>query len=277
MSALVDHLRDRRVAVALSSAYFGFYAHTGFMKALYDAGLELSAVGGASSGAMVAAMAASGMTPQRWAGPLLAVRRRDFWDPVVPWGLRRRTMRPPGLLKGHKFAELLDRQLPAKRFEDCTIPLLTVSTNLTTKQRHIDLAGPLVPAVHASCALPLLFEPVRRDADLHVDGGLMDKVPIRAMLDAFDPEVLLVHFIPSPGLDKPIARAPWAIMDQALDLVRDDAWRLQCEIAQARGVEVHIVETRTATSGPLKMGLGPRIMAEAEAQTRAWLHKPFVG
>ncbi|MFN3198544.1 MAG: patatin-like phospholipase family protein [Bradymonadia bacterium] len=269
---IIDALADRRVAVVLSSAYFGFYAHTGFMKALYRAGIRPIAVGGASSGAMVAAMAATGMQPEEWAGPLLATRRKDFWDPAVPWPVRRRMRRPPGLLKGRKFAELLDAQLPIKRFEDCPIPLLTVSTNLDLKRRHIDLTGPIVPAVHASCALPLLFEPVTRDGHAHVDGGLMDKVPVRAMLDAFEPEALLVHFIPSPGLAGPVPRAPWAMMDHALDLVRNDAWRLQCEIAQARGAQVHIIETRTPLSGPLRMRLGPSIVTEAESQTRSQLY-----
>lgn len=270
-SPAIERLQGKRVAVALSSAYFGFYAHTGFMEALYDLGVTPCAVGGASSGAMVAAMAASGMAPKDWAKPLLAVRRRDFWDPTVPWPVRRGMPRPPGLLKGQKFARILADQIPVRRFEDCTIPLLTVSTDLTEKRRHLDLTGPVVPAVHASCALPLLFEPVYRDGHMHVDGGLMDKVPLRAMLDTFQPDAVVVHFIPSSTLKAPMPRAPWAMMDHALDLVRDDAWRQQCEIARARGVEVYVVETDTPASGPLKMSLGPAIMAEAARQTRAQL------
>lgn len=160
--------------MALSSAFFGFFGHTGFVRALQDAGIRPVLYGGASAGAMVAAAAAAGRLEQ-FGDVALDLKRRDFWDPGVPFGA------PPGLLRGRRFAALLERHLPA-RFDDCATPLVTVSTNLTRRRRHVDTTGALPEAVLASSASPILFKPVRRGGELHVDGGLVDRPRARRRL-----------------------------------------------------------------------------------------------
>ncbi len=262
-----EHLRGRRVGVALSSAFFGFFGHTGFVRALLTAGVRPVLYGGASAGAMVAAAAAAGQL-DRFGDVALGLKRRDFWDPGVPFGA------PPGLLRGRRFAALLERHLPA-RFDECETPLVTVSTNLSRRRRHVDTSGSLPEAVLASCSLPILFKPVRRAGELHVDGGLVDKVPLRAMLEAHPVDVLVVYLIPSSSLSKPWARDPWRFLDQALDLVRDDAWRHQAALAEARGVEVQVLEGPRGRLSPFSLGAAPEVMAEAEALTTAWLAEPL--
>lgn len=264
--SLVEQLRGRRVGVALSSAFFGFYAHTGFVRAVRRLGIEPVMYGGTSAGALVAAFAAAdGLAGF---GELLGrLRRRDFWDPALGLGGR-----PFGLLHGRRFGQLLETHLPVPTFEGCRVPLVTVSTNLTRRCRHVDTRGPLAPAVLASCALPLMFRPVVREGDLHVDGGLIDKVPLRAMIDA-DPalDALLVHVLPSSGLEVEWARGPLGFLDQALDLVRDDGWRQQVDLARARGVAVHVVTTRPPRVGPFTMARGADALRAAEQQAEALL------
>lgn len=266
---LRDHLHDRRVGVALSSAFFGFFAHTGFLRALADAGVRPAAYSGTSAGALAAAFAASGRPLDEVEAILRGLRRRDFWDPSTPRG------RPLGLLRGRKFAALLDRHLPVAAFEECATPLLTVSTNLDRRARHVDQRGPIAPAVLASCALPILFQPVVRDGEHHVDGGLLDKVPLRALLDAHpDLDCVLVHLIPSHGLSKPTPRAPWKLLDHALDWVRDDGWRQQLDYARATGREVWVVETPPTTVGPFRLELGGAAIEAGRAATAAALAGP---
>ena len=265
-ASLAETLRGRRVGVALSSAFFGFFGHAGFLRALGAAGVEPALLGGTSAGAMAAAFAgAGGLEP--FIEVIAGLRRADFWDPAVP------TARPPGLLKGARLRGLLERHLPVRRFEDCVTPVLTVSTSLRRRARHVDTTGDLALAVHASSALPLLFAPVRRaDGDLHLDGGLFDKAPIAAMLDHRpDLEALVVHLIPSSGMDRRVAGTPFTFVEQALDWVRDDGWRLQADLATARGVPVYVVTTHPPRPNPLRLDRGPQAVAVSEAQTRAAL------
>ena len=72
------------IGVAFSSGFFGFFAHAGFLAAVRRLGIAPIAYAGASSGAIVAAMAASGMTDAAIRETLFRVRKSDFWDPD-PW------------------------------------------------------------------------------------------------------------------------------------------------------------------------------------------------
>ena len=51
-----------RIGVVFSSGFFGFFAHAGFLAALRDRNIQPSGYAGASSGAIIAAMAASNMS-----------------------------------------------------------------------------------------------------------------------------------------------------------------------------------------------------------------------
>jgi len=80
-----------RLGVAFSSGFFGFFAHAGFLAALRELEITPSAYSGASSGAIVAAMAATGMSDLSIRKMLFSiedsVRIRDFrcrlrWRPT---------------------------------------------------------------------------------------------------------------------------------------------------------------------------------------------------
>ncbi len=264
---LADRLRGRRVGVALSSAFFGFYAHTGFLRALRTAGVRPAGYSGSSAGALAAAFAAADAL-DGLADLLPRLKRADFWDPALP------TTRPMGLLRGQRFAAILDTHLPVADFESCATPLVTVATDLTRGVRHVDTTGPLVPAVLASCALPVLFRPVARHGGLHADGGIVDKIPLRALAEAVDVDVVVAHLLPSHGLSQPLPRSPMGLLDRALDVARDDGWRHQVELLRARGVEVHVVETKPTRITPFTMKRGAQAVARAEAATTAALRAP---
>jgi NTE family protein len=55
---------------------------------------------------------------------------------------------------------------------------VVVSSSLTTGEHFMIRDGPVVDAVVASCAIPLVFPPVSRDGHLLLDGGLIDGLPI---------------------------------------------------------------------------------------------------
>ena len=130
------------------------------------------------------------------------LRRSDIWDPGLPWGV------PPGLIKGKKFEDVLKRHLPIQNIEDCPTPLITVSTNVRTGKIHRDISGPIIPAVIASCAVPFMFRPVLRHGDYHIDGGLLDKAPIQAVIETHSVDAVIVHMIESHGLNGPMSRSP---------------------------------------------------------------------
>jgi NTE family protein len=159
------HLEAEPFTLAMSSGFFGFFAHAGFARALDEEGLAPASAAGASAGALVGSFLAAGLGTAEIAGLLFGLERAQFWDPAP--GV--------GLLRGQRFRQLLADHLPARSFEDCRIPLtLSVFDTFAGRTRVLD-RGPLVPAVYASCCVPLLFQPQFHGRRPLYDGGILDR------------------------------------------------------------------------------------------------------
>ena len=189
--------------VVFSSGFFGFFAHAGFLSAIRELGIKPAGVSGSSSGAILAAMAATEMTDVAIREILFDLKKTDFWDPD-PLPLILKTVLKGfrgyrGYLRGEAFARLL-KKLPADRIEDCSIPLMIAATNLTLQKEEIFTRGNLARAIQASGAVPMLFKPVEIDGSLFVDGGVVNKAPVLAICEGIKPERVIVHFIASDNL-----------------------------------------------------------------------------
>jgi NTE family protein len=84
-----------------------------------------------------------------------------------------------GLLAGEKMEAVIKSMLDHKSFEDCKIPLTVVATDIETNEEVAFKKGNLIKIVRASCSWPGIFNPVRIDGRLMVDGGIKNSVPTR--------------------------------------------------------------------------------------------------
>lgn len=183
MQSLGDKLREGPFNLALSSGFFGFYAHAGFLSALEDAGLTPRLITGSSAGALAGGLWAAGVSAGAMRDVLLKLERRDFWDPAL--GL--------GLLKGRLFRQRLNELLPVSAIEDAQVPLAISVFDIWSRRTVVRTAGDVATAIHASCALPGLFHPVWIDGRPYSDGGILDR-PGWLGLDA---TFTLAHHLPS--------------------------------------------------------------------------------
>lgn len=216
---------DVRTGLVLNSCFFGFYAHFGFARALERAGVSLDAFGGSSAGAVVAAAMASGLGAERGVELALGLRPRDFWDPDSLAGSVMRL----GRVRGERFESILRERLPAARIEDCPRPLVVATTALPLLTPVLLGRGPLARAVRASCAVPLVLQPVRLEGRLLVDGGVVTEAPLRALVERHSLERVILHVA---GWERPGGPPP---LDPGLR--RAIAW------ARARGVVVSLART----------------------------------
>lgn len=160
-----EWLRERPYALALSSGFFGFFAHTGLMVVLEDEGLLPDRLSGSSAGALVAGLWASGLPAARIRDELHALRREHFWDPGP--GL--------GLLRGRLFRDRLESILPSPTFAGCRAPVSVSVYDVITRSTRVVEDGPLAPALQASCCVPFLFHPVWHRGRPLLDGGIADR------------------------------------------------------------------------------------------------------
>jgi NTE family protein len=158
-------LEEAPFSLALSSGFFGFYAHTGMLCALSEAGFQPETLSGSSAGALVAGCFAAGLSGDEIAAILFGLTRTDFWDPTP--GI--------GLLKGSKFQALLEKTLPVTDFSETRLPLSMSVWDMRHRRTRVIQHGALSTAIRASCALPGLFQPVAHPLGWFLDGGIADR------------------------------------------------------------------------------------------------------
>lgn len=188
MPSLREWLSAAPFTLGLSSGFFGFFAHAGVVSVLEDEGLLPARILGSSAGALVGGLWAAGVPAPRIRAELLALRREHFWDPRP--GL--------GLLRGALFRARLEEILPVRRFEECPRALAVSVFDLRARRTVVLRSGPLAPALHASCAAPVLFQPVRIGGRTYWDGGVLDRHGLAGLGAG---ERVLYHHLTS--------RSPW--------------------------------------------------------------------
>ena len=175
----------REFGLALGSGGARGIAHVHVIKALDDLGIRASIVSGSSIGSIVGAGYAAGMRGEE----IEDVFRSTFsnrmqvlsklWqvssNPFAGWMKKDR-----GPLGQMDVSTLLDAFLPESvpaSFEELELPLLVTATDFYGDRAIVFGSGELKPAVAASCAVPVLFKPVRIDGTVLVDGGFYNPVP----------------------------------------------------------------------------------------------------
>ena len=168
--------------VILSSGFLAFARHVGFLQAVEAASLahpeaRPQAIVGTSSGAVVGALYAAGLSVSRIAALLSeAAPIRDLVF-LPRWRARTASHRMPLSLFGAQGAERRLRcWLPAS-FEELPIPLYAGVQNDEGEYELLH-RGPLVEALLASFAVPGLLSPVAIDGRLYSDGGAVDRTGV---------------------------------------------------------------------------------------------------
>jgi NTE family protein len=159
-----------RVGLALGSGSARGWAHIGVIRALEKAGVRADIVCGTSIGALVGAAYAAGEIDrlERWVLGLGVGDVVGFMDIGLSGGV----------LRGDRLMEFFRRNLADRSIEQLGLPFAAVATSLRRGAEVWLRSGPILDAVRASIALPGLFEPVRWEGSLLVDGGLVNPVPV---------------------------------------------------------------------------------------------------
>ncbi|MCG8401944.1 MAG: patatin-like phospholipase family protein [Firmicutes bacterium] len=255
------------VGLALGGGFLRGTAHIGVLKVFRRAGIPVDMVAGTSAGSIMAALYASGHSPEEMEKIALGLRHRDLFDygPTLVnllliacdlLGQYTRLpvpgRRPLGLMKGAKLEAMLDRLLGKKRLlSETQIPVGITAVDARDgtlvvfragEDRERDTKGftlvppqdvylrnvPLARAIRASIAVPGLFEPVKLEGRLLVDGGLRENVPSYVLRQMGADLVIAVDV----GYDGHRAHALDNIVDllvQSLEIVSSESINLKLE------------------------------------------------
>ena len=192
-----------RIALVLSGGGARGFAHIGVLRTLHEMRIPVDMVVGTSMGSVVGGAYAAGAS----IGDLERMARQTDWDRVVAdrparedLEFRRReedvllpsriefgvhgdgVSLPPSAAGNAALEQTLGRLLPAgtrdRPVSQLALPFRSVASDLVTGELVDLVETPLFLTMRASLAVPGVFAPVRVNARLVVDGGLVRNLPI---------------------------------------------------------------------------------------------------
>ncbi len=255
---------QRPLALALGGGAAKGLAHVGVLQRLEEEGFEAEAIAGTSAGAFLGAMQGCGYSGAAMedlfrrmdlGAALLDRQRRAYgetlWEQesrtatifTAEYGREGFTFTPgssPGLELKRSLQWLLSRGLvfAGSDFSKLRAPLRAVSTNLQDGVADAPDSGNLVDAVRASMSIPGMFRPVLVDGKQHVDGLLVENLPVLQARDlarrlpraaSGPPAVLAVEV--GGQLDDVRAGTLFTLLLRTLDVTIEERTRLSREAA----------------------------------------------
>ena len=203
-------------ALALGGGGARGLAHIAVLEALDEIGRRPTAIAGTSSGSLIGAAYAAGMTGKeirrfviRLAHNraevfrrLIATRAGTFAN-LFSLGFGSAT-----LVDAEKFCEqFLPDEIPDD-FSELEIPLTIIATDLYRRQQTAFSSGALKPALAASIALPTVMRPVVIAKRILVDGGATNPLPFEELRGCAD-VVVAVDISGAPADDRHDIPNPW--------------------------------------------------------------------
>ncbi|WP_408058958.1 patatin-like phospholipase family protein [Undibacterium hunanense] len=167
-------LKPIRIGLALGGGAARGFAHIGVIKALESQGIFADVIVGTSAGSVVGAMYAAGnngFTMQKMALDMDEATISDWSLPLFS--------KSSGVLKGDALQTYVNRLVVQAPIEKLRKPFGAVATDLATGHAVLFQRGNTGAAVRASSAVPGVFQPVKINDRLYVDGGLVSPVPVR--------------------------------------------------------------------------------------------------
>ncbi|MDD4051256.1 MAG: patatin-like phospholipase family protein [candidate division Zixibacteria bacterium] len=244
-----------KIGLALSGGGARGISHIGLLKALDEAGVEISYIAGTSMGSIIGGLYASGYRPEELEK---LIARVDFDTLLSDTPTRQsllltqRTERdrylfslrfdglkpywPRGLSVGQRLTNLLtDLTITANYrcggdFDRLPIPFRAVATDIATGEVVPLSHGSLADAIRASIAFPLAFTGVDIDGRLLMDGGMRDPLPVDICRQMGAELVIAVNVV-SPLLPIEELSGPIDIANQVTSIMTQDA--LVRQLAQA--------------------------------------------
>lgn len=161
-----------KIGLALSGGGARGIAHLGVIAALDEIGVQIDAVSGTSAGAIMGAFCATNVPPKEVLEIIKSIKWLKFVRPAIS---------KTGLLNVQKLESLFVRNLPVRSFQETSKKLTVNATDISKGETRYFDHGELIPAILASCCMPVIFDPMVIDGVAYMDGGVLNNLPIEPL------------------------------------------------------------------------------------------------
>lgn len=205
------------IGIALAGGGIRGIAHVGVLKALEDNGIEIEAIGGTSSGSIVAALYAMGYKPyyiyvlfKKYAQEIINIGNVPLINGIGNF-VKCKKIGISGLNDGTSLEKICNELASRKNMKliaDIKIPLAIPAVDIAEAREYIFTnCAPrdnsednyiteieIGKAVRASCSFPAVFCPCEFKTHMFMDGGALDNIPILPLKEMCDKKILAVNF-----------------------------------------------------------------------------------
>jgi NTE family protein len=250
-----------KIGLALGGGFARGIAHAGVLAVFERNRIPIHCITGVSAGSIVAAAYASGATPAEIAAAGCSMRFGD----VARWSLCRM-----GFVVSERMQRFLEKLLKRYRFEEMQIPLGVTATDLSTGE-PVDFyeSGDVFLPIRASCSYPGLFQPVRYDGRMLVDGAMSTEIPTALAHRLGATRVIAVHL---PALDKTMPTNVFQVVNRCFQIMQtrtEETWRRHSDLVIAP--DVRSVQWDGFSCGPEMLKAGEAAALSALPLIRSWL------
>ena len=267
---LAEASSQPRIGLALGGGFARGIAHAGVLEVLERHRIPIHCITGVSAGSIVAAAYASGAPVAEIARAGCAMRFRD----VARWSLSRM-----GFVVSERMRGFLERLLKHQRFEEMPLPLGVLATDLCTGEPVCfrDRGEVFLP-IRASCSYPGMFQPVRCEGRLLVDGAMSMEIPALLARQLGATHVIAVH-LPAQASHRPPANI-FQVVNRCFQMMQahtEQDWRNDSDLVITP--EVQEVEWDGFGCGPGLLKAGEAAALAALPKIQAWLanRRPAMG
>jgi NTE family protein len=164
-----------KVGLALSSGGPRGLAHIGVIKALEENNIPIDMIAGTSAGSLIGGLYAATLDIKAIEEISTNLKQNDLLKIFADIGF------PTGLIRGKNIEPFLEQVLRNQNFNDLKIPFTAIATELSTGRQISINEGNVAAGIHASCAIPGLFEGVLYQNKYLVDGAIACPVPVKVV------------------------------------------------------------------------------------------------
>jgi NTE family protein len=167
----------KKIGISLSGGGSRGIVHIGILKAIDEAGIKISMVTGTSAGSIVGAFYCSGYSPDSIMEIIRETKLIKYVRPAISLA---------GLLKLETIIPIFRKYLKNDSFNALHIPLIVAATDVRQGKNAFLHDGELIKSVLASCAVPVIFEPIQLNGQVYIDGGILNNLPVEPLIGHCD-------------------------------------------------------------------------------------------
>lgn len=165
----------KKIGLALGAGSTKGFAHIGVLQALTENDIPIDMIAGCSMGAIIGACYAVGCDMYMLEKYVYTLDLRRYLDMRNPF--------TGGFIRGRSLQEILKVFTHNKTFAETNVPFCCVAVDAACGRLDVLEEGLLHEAVRASMSIPAIFEPYQLNGKTYIDGGVLNRVPVKALRD----------------------------------------------------------------------------------------------